>query len=90
MTAWGAVAADLEAAEPVRPPVVEDAVDADLVPGGPPQAVHTCSPPRLAASARPIPCRNVVASDVADPPPEGGATVSSSLGVIHLLMAHLQ
>src|SRR6266700_386002 len=53
----GAVAADLEAAEPVRPPVVEDAVDADLVAGGPPRAVHACSPPRLAASTRTIPCR---------------------------------
>jgi hypothetical protein len=53
-----AVAADLEAAEPVRPPVIEDAVDADLVPGGTPWAAHACSSPRLAAIARPAPRRN--------------------------------
>src|SRR6516164_6344357 len=46
-----AVAAELEAAEPVRPLVVEDAVDADLVAGGPPQAVHAWPPSRLAARA---------------------------------------
>jgi len=51
------VAADLEAAEPFRPPVIEDAVDADLVPGGPPRAAHACSSPRLAAIARPAPRR---------------------------------
>jgi len=51
------VAADLEAAEPVRPPVIEDAVDADLVPGGPPRAAPACSSPRLAAIARPAPRR---------------------------------
>src|ERR1700733_1207405 len=45
-----AVAAELEAAEPVRPLVVEDAVDADLVAGGPPRAPHVCPPSPLAAS----------------------------------------
>jgi hypothetical protein len=54
----GAVAADLEAAEPVRPPVIEDAVDADLVPGGTCRVAHACSSPRLAAIARPAPRRN--------------------------------
>src|SRR5262249_39472510 len=46
-----AVAADLEAAEPVRPAVIEDALDADLVPARPSWAAHDCSPPRLAAGA---------------------------------------
>src|SRR5262249_25539719 len=40
----GALAADLEAAEPVRPPVIEDAVDTDLVAGRPPRAIHARPP----------------------------------------------
>src|SRR5215472_3410889 len=51
----GAIAADLEAAEPVRPPVIEDAIDTDLVVGTTLQAAHARSPLRQGASARPGP-----------------------------------
>src|SRR5712671_3471897 len=53
-----AIVADLEAAEPVCPPVIKDAVDADLVAGGLPRAVHAWSSPRLADMARQAPRRN--------------------------------
>ena len=39
-------------------PVVEDAVDANLVPARPSWAAHRRSPPRRAVSTRPGPCRN--------------------------------
>ena len=44
-----AIIADLEAGEPVRPPVIEDAFDAELVAGRPPEAAHTRSPSAQAA-----------------------------------------
>src|SRR6266581_7409084 len=53
-----AIVADLETAEPVRPPVIKDAVDADLVAGGLPRAVHAWPSPRLADMARQAPRRN--------------------------------
>jgi hypothetical protein len=48
----------VKAAEPIRPLVADDAVDADLVMRGPPQAAHACSPARQAASVRLAPRRN--------------------------------
>src|SRR5215470_12178427 len=52
-----AVGADLETAEPVRPLVVENAVDADLVTDVPALAAHARSPrsPRNRPSARLMP-----------------------------------
>src|SRR5215467_12751210 len=47
-----AIAVNPEAAEPVRPPVIEDAIDTDLVAGTTLQAAHARSSPRRAASAR--------------------------------------
>ena len=67
-----AVAADLEAAEPVRPPVIEDAVDADLVPGGTPRVAHACSSPRLAAIAIPPVGRCLVSPGTLRTPPWSG------------------
>src|SRR6266550_4513258 len=53
-----AIVADLETAKPVRPPVIKDAVDADLVEGGLPRAVHAWSSSRLAEMAWQAPRRN--------------------------------
>src|SRR5215469_15804254 len=46
-----AIIGDLETGEPVRPPVIEDAFDAELVAGRPPGAAHTRSPSAQAAGA---------------------------------------
>src|SRR5215813_2514354 len=51
----GAIAANPEAAEPVRPPVIEDAIDTDLVVSTTLQAAHARSPPRRTAGLRPGP-----------------------------------
>ena len=46
-----AIVGDLEAGKPVRPPVIEDAFDAELLAGRPPGAAHTRSPSAQAAGA---------------------------------------
>jgi hypothetical protein len=43
----GAVPGDLEAAEPIRPMVIEDTVNADLVPARPSWVAHGRPPARL-------------------------------------------
>src|SRR5215467_9936407 len=51
----GAIAANPEAAEPVRPPVIEDAIDTDLVVGTTLRPAHARSPPRRTAGLGPGP-----------------------------------
>src|SRR6202021_553058 len=65
----GAVVAELEAAEPVRPLIVRDAVDADLVASRPPGGVHSCPS-----------CRWMSGSPACYEPPPGAAVTRRCAG----------